>query len=517
MENLPENQNENQEFSTIFSAPQEHNDSAPKAKKRGKTVIALCLVVALLIGGTFAVVKFIPEKKTEVGGIGSIEVLSLDSDNISKMTVKNQNGNFQFYSKEEKSTSSDTGDTVTTTEWYAKGYDKGMMSGDSISGIIDQVIDIDAIREITEKSEKDCGLSKPVVSVEFETADKKKDAVHIGAKSPDNAGVYLKLESTGKIYLVGDYLDESLNFTDLDLASTEAEPGIELPEKYSDYCSGVAVERCDYITVEGVNFAEKMVFKPTSNEQIALFTPFEAIEPVSRAALNVETMFLVFTGGFNVSGAYSYDVKNETLKDLGLDKPDFVLSAIFDDYTYSYKFKQQKDGDYAVVGNDSKNVKKVSLTDCGFLAYGTNDLYNQIVFMAMIDDVANLTFETADNTYSFDIEANPSGDDTNKYNVTMGKKKFKSSYFQSFYQYLCSLEAMDFETKEVNDKPELTITYTYSDKKTQPTVITFTKESAVRYQYTVDGVKMGVIGSSDYTKILKNLNRLLEGKQIVVN
>ena len=99
----------------------------------------------------------------------------------------------------------------------------------------------------------------------------------------------------------------------------------------------------------------------------------------------------------------------------------------------------------------------------------------------------------------------------------MGDKTIKSNYFQSFWQYLSSLEAIDFSTGNLNEKPELTMTYTYNKEDAKPTQITFVKESAVRYQYSIDGVAMGKIGSSDYTKILKNLERLLEGKQIVVN
>ena len=53
------------EESSIFSAPVEHNDKAPKNanKKRFVSIIAATLAVAILIGGTIAVIKFIPELK----------------------------------------------------------------------------------------------------------------------------------------------------------------------------------------------------------------------------------------------------------------------------------------------------------------------------------------------------------------------------------------------------------------------------------------------------------------------
>lgn len=519
MENLPENQNNApiEEFSTVFSDPTEHKKVAKsKGSSRLKIAVSLVLAVAILVGGTIAVIKLIPERETQQGVTDNdIVVLNYESDQLKEVAVENQNGKFQFYSEKEES--NETGTTITNTYWYMKGYDKELTSGNSILNIVESVTNIKAIREITGKTAAECGFDKPLAKAEITTLKDEQQTVLIGAKSPDNAGVYVKLGNKENIYLVGEALDNTLSFTDLDLASTEAQPAVMLGEKYADYCNELSVIKSDYVIVEGVNFPQKMVFAPTEENEIALFTPYEAIEPMKRSAQNVETLFMVFSGGFNVSGAYSYDVKSETLNKLGLQKPDFVLSAVFGDYTYSYKFKQQEDGNYAVVGNDSKNVKMVTISDCNFLGYSTNDLYNPILFLASIDDVSNLTFETEGEKYSFDIATNPNGDDTNKYNVTMGEKTFKSSYFQAFWQYMCSLQAIDFDTERINQNPELVITYTYNKEGTNPTKIAFVKENAVRYQYSIDGVAMGKIGSSDYTKIIKNLNRLLEGKQIVVN
>lgn len=519
MNNLPDNQNNApvEEFSTVFSDPTEHKKvEKSKGSNRLKIAVSLVLAVAILVGGTIAVIKLIPERETGQGITNNdIVVLDYEIDQIKEIAVENQNGKFEFYS--EKQESNETGTTVTNIYWYIKGYDKELTSSNSILNVVESVINIKAIREITGKTAAECGFDKPVAKAELTTSKDERETVLIGAKSPDNAGVYVKLGDEEKIYLVGEALDTSLNFTDLDLASTQAQGPVMLDEKYADYCSGVAVTKSDYITVEGVNFPKKMVFAPTEEADIALFTPYEVVEPMKRTAENAEILFKVFTNGFNVSGAYSYDVKSETVKALGLDKPDYILSAIFDDYTYSYKFKQQEDGEYAVIGNDSKNIKRVSMSDCGFLSYTTTDFYSKSVFVTAIDEISNLTIKTEDKTYSFDISENPMGDEIDKYIVKCDGKTYNSLYFQSFYEYLCLLQCIDFTTKNISAQPELTITYTYKDQNTAPTKIDFVKESDVRYQYVIDGVPMGKISSSDCKKILKNLERLLDGKQIVVN
>ena len=55
-ENIPE------EDSTVFSAPVEHKKKAVKngGKKRLTSIIAACVAVAVLLGGTIAIIKLIP-------------------------------------------------------------------------------------------------------------------------------------------------------------------------------------------------------------------------------------------------------------------------------------------------------------------------------------------------------------------------------------------------------------------------------------------------------------------------
>lgn len=521
MNNLPEKENNisQEEFSTVFSDPAEHTKTNKKGKaSRFRVALSACLAVVILLVGTIAVIKLIPEK--DQGGSSDNEdiyVLNYETDDIKEVSLKNKNATFKFYSEKVETEGVESGETETVTNWYMDGYDKEMTDSDLILSKVESAVQIEAIREISSKTAAECGMEHPVVTAEITTADDQKMTVLVGDKSTDNAGVYVKIEDQEKIYLVGDSLDEELTFTDLDLASTTEVGAISLDEDdYSDYYQDSVLTSFDKITVSGTNLDQKLVFKLNDNETLAPYTPYTVVEPVKRNAENVDSLFNMLSVGFTVSGAYSYDASNSAVKALGLDKPDFVLSAQFDDYTFSYKFKKQDDGNYAVIGNDSKNVKMVSISDCPFLEYETTDFYGKTVFITSIDNVANLTIKSQGETYSFDIKENPKGDDVNKYIVTCGDKTLKSTYFQSYFQFLCYLQCMDFETERMSTAPELSIIYTYNNE-TEPTTIDFFKVSAVRYQYNIDGEPMGRLGSSDYKKITKNLERLLEGKQIVVN
>lgn len=522
MNNLPEKDENlvaNDEFSTVFSDPTEHRKIVVKDKKnRLKIGLSLLLAVAVLVGGTFAVVKLIPEKEVETTPLNKkIMILEYDIEDCEKVSVKNQNGTFELLSKIVKDTDEQDGEVVEKKAWYMKGYKESMTDSDLIESVVITLGDISAIREITTRSKKECGLTNPVIEAKI-WLDKEEITVSIGGKSPDNAGVYLMLSTSDKIYLVGDDLQEDLSFADLDMATTETQPGITLPDKYSHYYESGNLTRFDSITITGKNFPEKMEFVQNQDDNISGYVPYSVVKPTKRTAENVPGLFSVFSTGFSVQGAYAYDASKATVNALGLNNPDFVLSAHFGSYTYSYKFKQQEDGDYAVIGNDSEYVPKVSLTDCGFLSYTTTDFYSQSVFLTPIAGLKNLTLKTEDKTYSFNISENPSSDgETDMFIIECDGKNYNSSYFQSYYQYLCLLKCMDFDVKKTNLKPEFTIIYTYDDKKHEPTKIEFVKLNATKYQYSIDGVPMGKVGATSFKKVYRLLDKLLAGKPVDIN
>lgn len=514
MNDLPENQNsqELEEISTIFSNPQEHEQKTTKNqnKKRLKIVISSVLAVAILLGGTFAVIKLIPEKEDPTAPtLEEITVLDLETDDIKEVSVKNKNGTFKLTSKQTKK------DDQTTTVWLLDGYSSDLTDSYSLENIISSVSSVSAIREITAKSSKECGLDKPLVKADIKTKDKK-ITLSVGDKSPDNSGVYVKVSTDDKIYLVEDTLDETLTFEALDMANTDAIPALDISEKYSEYYTDETLSSFDSLTVTGVNFPQKLVIVP-SDAEMSQFLPYTVTSPMKRSADNIDSIFGVFTTGITVNGAYSFDVSANTLNSLGLNNPDFTITAKFGDYEHTYKFKKQSDGDYAVIGTDSKMVKKVALSDCPFLEYGASNFYSSFIFLESIDTVSNLTIKDGDKTYSFNVKSNDDEEDEdNKYIVDYKGKKIGSSNFQSFYQLVVSLSCNDFTIDNLNQKAEVSLIFKYNDKK-PTTTIDFVKANATNYQYSVDGVEMGKVSSSQVKKLLRNLDKLISGEEIIVN
>ena len=125
MSDLPEkdnNLNENTEnidvgedgASTVFSDPADHKKTAARKKRPLlPIIISAVLAVAVLAGGTVAVIKLIPEREddTSTPSVETIKVLDKSSDDFKTVTVTNKNGTFKLYSEEEKDESSTSSDT----------------------------------------------------------------------------------------------------------------------------------------------------------------------------------------------------------------------------------------------------------------------------------------------------------------------------------------------------------------------------------------------------------------------
>ncbi len=523
MNNFPENENnisQDDEISTVFSDPEQHKVIAVKDgnKKRLKIVITALVAVAVLVSGTFAVVKLIPEKQddTATPSLEEIEVLSQSDTDYKTVTVTNPNGSFKFYSVVTEAKDEESQDTV---NWYMDGYEESLVNTSSISQIVSSLTEISAWREISEKTLADCGLENPVVKADIVTQDDGQFSVLVGNKSPDNSGIYLKLSTKDTIYLVSDAIDTTLTFTALDMANTDALAGITVDDKYADYTDNGVLSRFDSITVSGKNFQQAVVIEANTDESLSGYMPYMVTSPTKRVAENTDGLFSLFSSGVTVSGAYSFDVSDSTLKTLGLNDPDFIATIKIQDFTYTYKFKLQSDGNYAVINDDSVMVKKVDAASCEFLGYSTTDFYSDWVFMESIDNISNLTLKTADKTYSFDIAENTESEsDDDTFIITYeGKTDIKSSEFQTFYRFCISLACSEYTTDTLQSDEVLSITYTYKDKNVTPATVSFKKASATKYQYSLNGTPMGKINASEFIKVDKYLQQLVSGKTVTYN
>lgn len=504
---------EAEEFSTIFSDPAAHRDIKVKKKKVLPKILASVVALCLLICVTVAVINLIPVLKDEADtsslSDNSIEVMSIESDDISTVKVENSIGTTEFYS--ETSEETDTSDDTETVLWNIKGLSSEVTSSSAISTVVGYVGEITATRTVTQKTAEECGLNNPAVKVEVVPKEKESYTLILGEKSPDNMGYYLKIEGKEDIYLVDDALYESLNFNLLDFANTGTISGVVNEDgELDDYYSSGTLVGFDRITIKGGKFGNDFEIVPNTDSSISEYYGY-VVKNTTRLADNYSTLVTLYQDGVAVGGAYSFDVSADSLKKFGLNDPDLETTMYIKDKVITYKFALQDDGYYAAVGNDSKLIHKVSAsTLSGVVDTEPEDYYSKIVFMASIDDLDKFNLTANGKEYNFTVTVNETKDENGEtqkdYSITLNGKKIKTEDFQTFYEECISLEYKEFNVTETSETPALIFDVTLKDGT--KTKLEFTDASATRYNCRKDGADLGKVTATSVNSIIKNLEEL---------
>lgn len=509
MSNIPENKQNEEVLSTIFSDPSEHRELKPQKQKAKPfiKIIAFCLSLALLIGSTIAVIKLIPEKEEEddfVAIMDEIEILNLESDTFKTVTLQNQNGRFEFFSVAVENADTTSSETA-AVNWFLKGYDEDVISSPFAAEKVDGISLISAIRKIDQKNETECGLDKPLYTAKIVT-DETSLELSVGSASPDKTGYYFKLSNKDEIYLVSEEVKSKFEFSALDLANADVLKGLPLTEDMTDYMDDQSdLSTFDTITVLDKNFKNNVVIVPNPEDKILQYA---VSSPMKRRAQNVDYLFEAFKNGITVSGAYSLDVSDSSLKKFGLDNPDFVMTMKAGKVTHTFKFALQEDGYYAAVCTGEKLIKKVDPSSVAYTAFKETAFYSNWVCMEYLVELKGMRFKTPDATYDFTLNSVEKEDEKTETTVTYKGKVIDTDKFTDFYQVCLGLTCTSFETEKLTANPDYSIIFEFSDGSVK--TYDFIKSSATKYQYRENGIDMGIVNSSNLNKVIKELNNIVK-------
>ncbi len=505
------------EESTIFSAPREHNDKKLKSPKKGRIIAAIAafLAVCILVGGTFAVIKLIPEKDDENASsvANTIPVLNLDKNKFDSVTVENKNGQFVFLPKpDEGADSSSSADN----KWYIRDLAEEKISTSKTAQIVSAVAKIDAIMEITKKTFEECGFQTPASKVNVTSKESGDFSLIFGSVSPDNSGVYLYSSIDEKIYLVTSSVSDNFGFAALDLASTDAVPAITGNDGLDGYVENGNIIKLDSINLYGDNFSKPLTIEQIDgddSENIGFV--YRVTSPAARYAesTKVDEILSPFTDGISVSGVYSFDTDEAALKTFGLDDPYLEIKLNMGEHSFDYKFAPADEGFYAVFGDGMNTIKKVSASAINFISIKENDLYNKMVYVRSISEVKNMTFYVNKQVYSFDISENGEDDDE-KFDVKLDGKHITSDYFQNFYMHFVSLSLLDFSTGESGNTG---MTVKIKDSSDREDTLTFYRASATEYYCSLNGKSVGRITASSFNKLVGDIESVSQNKDVEDN
>lgn len=520
-DNVSEAVDTNCEESTIFSAPVEHKKTAPvnAGKKRITSIIAACVAVAVLVGGTIAIIKLIPEMtsdETVSSVFEDIAVVDADSNAFTAVTVNNKNGEFKFVTQEIKGVDADGNEEI-TTYWTVEGIDVSKLSSTTTNTIVKAAAEIIATREIDTKTPSECGFDSPKYKISVTSSATDPFTVLVGDTSPDGLGSYMMLEGGDKIYVAPD-----TEFTDFDFALLDLTDKTSIP--ITTFSSDTAENKTadgtyaffDSLTLSGKLFPETITIvnnKETTDS--ASLLPYIITTPTQRYANyeNLNSFVALFSTESAVAGNYALDINDETIKLLGLDSPDAVITMTIDGEPRTFKFVVVDDEYSAVIYDGAPMIRKVITSNFAFLSLKSEDLYYKNLFMNSINDIKGLKFKDTDGEVKFDISYTEDENSNKTYSVIANGKEIVAENFQDFYADFVSIQCSNFKTQEISAEPDGTVTFVFYDDS--ETVIEFYRANDTEYQYTLDGKAMGKITSSEYNKMVNNIRNVASGEEPV--
>lgn len=501
---MSENQNNiksEAEESSIFSAPTEHIDKGKKSKNSLlKRITAAVLAVIILASGTVLVVKLIPEKTTEQVEVDQgYAILNVPQNEIKKVTVTHEAGSLVILSSVEYNEQS----------FILEGYDNTLIDAASLEQIVGYVSSMKAFGEYAIENSVDYGLDEPLVTVEVEgQKSEQKYTVTFGKNTGDNTYTYVMLSSAPeKVYLIQKGIVSGLMVAPLDLAISTVIPAVSKNDKNAAYFdSSGTLTTFDSLTISGGNFKTPIVFKPNNDKLINEYATYICTSPLLRMANGVEEVFAIFANGLTSSSAVSFDQSAENIKKFGLDNPKWVITMTVAGEKYTYKITPTDETlvDFFVASSTDRMIRTVPLSSLPFINKTEHEFYFGFMVVESIKTISEFNLSGEVNA-SFALSYD---EDNEEYNIKKDGQKINAEDFQSFYAEFVQTTAIDFNTVKTTAKPSLTLTIKHNDGTTD-TVLTFTKISETRYQYTAGGKAMGQIPTTAYNRIVKQLNKIV--------
>ena len=513
MDNTPENKTEELLFddaeSTIFSAPKEHIDKPKKSGGRAKKVIAALCAVAVLIGGTFAVIKLIPVlEETVTDNDKSETVVELDSDDFTKVTLTRGDDKLVLISEIEESSKD------STVVWTLDGYNSELIDTYNVGVTVSELANITALRKM-KSTEGNYGFDAPKATAEFiGRGETKGFTLTIGNESPDGRGYYLKTTLAETVYLVEETEITEIFNEDLAYARNDNLGGFDENSDNSDYFTDGSLSIYDTLVVNGKNFPQTMKVEKNDDDS---YIAFQITSPMNRYAYDTKEFLLALGQGIVCAGSYSFDKSDASLKKFGLDDPYMIATMTVAGESLTYKIAKVDDTYAAVVCDSSPMIRKVALSNLVFIDDDVTDYYYKTLIVENIKDVDKLIMQNGGKTYAFNlwyetkVAESEDEEDEEIFHVSNGLAELDGANFKKYYLALLGISNVGFETKEISGNYETVLTFKHNND-TKDTVIGFKKYSEQRWQYYIDGVASGIITSNDYSKLVDYTKQVAAGE-----
>jgi hypothetical protein len=466
--------------------------------KKKKNLIILAIVLITLLG-SYLYINNKPKKQKDADNgddSTSIEILKLNSDDITKMTVSTKDEGLIF----EKD-----GDDFKLTSHPDILIDNG-----AATNLLMSFSSLYADKIVSENSEglENYGLKKPAATAVATLKNGTSKTVYLGDKTPGGSSYYFMVNGDKKIYTIssadGDHFGYRLsdirrkNVFSMEPANIRyvkiLKDGNPLIELNKDAKPPSEVEKT------GDN--SWVMEKPYS---MAYYGDESKIEPLleSLVSLSVE------------------DFVEDSPKDLakyGLDKPHMQLTIKADNTIYNLYIGANKDESSTYFMTDkSKSVYTMSSGSVASLNVNPFDYLSKFACIVSIDNVDKVHVEGpgVNSTLTLTRTKKDTKDkdkDEDKDNVTykIDGKQVEEKAFKSTYQSIIGLLYESENDKQVPENPEVKVTYTLNKGQTKEITVNYCPYNDDFYAVYKNDKADFLISKSKVKNMLDDVSKLKE-------
>lgn len=419
-----------------------------------RNLIIVFAVILALVGGIFAVSKINTSSDeptpSEVPVSDTITVFNVDSNTITKVSVKTEENEYYVSKSDGKLTLSNSA---------------GLRLAESkIQSLIYSCSAVSATKEVS-KNPEDAhiyGFDNVTKSVTVHTNDGNKKTILIGDMTLDNKNAYIKMEDEDTVYLKSIYGVESLtprytDFVDKTILTVDNSNLAPLEHVHITKKGNMAI-KLDYLTIDTRKHWKMTapVYSDVNGQVLSeyILTPLESFSAVDVAEAHV-------------SDPSKY----------GFNDPYAVFSIKYDNQTTKLIFGMNYNNYRFVMINGYDSVYTVKESSVSFLDVPYQNLMSRLIHVEYIDQISKVEISGLDSSITMEI-------DGDKYKIN-GKRIEKKAFSRAYQAIIgISLDSVDLNITPTNNY-DATIKYTKNDGST--VVVGFISKDDRNYHAVVDG------------------------------
>jgi hypothetical protein len=457
--------------------------------KQLKSIIAL-LAVLILLSAAYVYIKAHPKASSSSTSTTATDttaqIWKLDSSKASKVILTDKDNSLSFVKN--------------GTNWNIANYNY-KVDQTSITTVIDEFTTLSATRivESTPADTDKYGFNKVTKTVKIEMQDKTEKVLNIGDKASDG-NYYAMIKDDKKVYLIaGNLVDEfskkSTDFRDKTITSIDS-----TKLKYI------------FIAQAGVpNIELKANDSQSDQEAQNGINSWNLTQPYSYTYGGSDTNLQTVTAAIaNIKATSVVDEGPKNLATYGLDKPSMEITLKDDKATLHLIVGKKNDDSTSFFKlADSNTIYTIDDSVLASFKVKPFDMASKFAYIVNIDTVDKIAINSKDSKIAVDFsrttkKAEKSGDkDTVVTTYKVDNKNIEESKFKTLYQELIGLSVDAENDKKLEDKPEVSITYTLNTGSAKTVSVNF-----VPYNDQFYAVYRG--GKSDFLIAKTSVNKMID-------